>query len=79
MFTTIHSFLLFFIPATILFILGIIFEDKLIQFEDGIKNAIRRSLKKKSTHRQVKQLPSKKQNLSVRPNTVQKHRINKAA
>lgn len=39
MFSTVNSFLLFFVPATILFIAGIFFEDKLIRFEQKIKRA----------------------------------------
>ena len=51
MFETMSSFLWFFIPALILITLGIIFEEKLIAFENKLFRAIRKVLRHDSADR----------------------------
>ena len=54
MFETMHSFLIFFIPTLALIICGIIFEERLIDFEQKIKNAVTKRPSEKSNTARVK-------------------------
>ena len=54
MFETMHSFLFFFIPTLALIICGIIFEERLIAFEQKIKNALTKKPAEKSNTTRVK-------------------------
>ena len=54
MFETMHSFLLFFIPTLALIICGIIFEERLVDFEQKIKNAVTKRPSEKSNTARVK-------------------------
>lgn len=47
MFETMGSFLAFFIPSFLLIILGVIFEEKLIAFEDRIYYKIKERMNRK--------------------------------
>ena len=51
MFETMQGFLAFFIPTLALIILGIIFEEKLIAFENKLFRAIRKVLRHDSADR----------------------------
>lgn len=44
MFETMQSFLAFFIPTIALIIIGIIFEEKLIRFEQAVKTGVRQTI-----------------------------------
>lgn len=48
MFTTMQSFLCFFIPMVVAIILGILFEERLIAFEQRVKARLRARTNKKS-------------------------------
>lgn len=72
MFETMQGFLFFFIPMCVAILLGILFEEKLIAFEQHLKARISAKRRKSASTRRAPQLSKVQKTGASRRKTVRK-------